>query len=201
MIIPREQLGFPCLLTKVFTHFGIEPGNETPSVGKESFGSASINKMFLPKNDIDKIMHGESKAEEEARLKKAHHEKIPSEKRKKADTKGEDTVPISSDSEERTSRKINKKEYIKLRKEINGLKDKFNHFRRSVQVDLSEIKWNLQRLLKKMGYKYSKRGSSPNSETSSDFDQFGDSFDDEDDSADISGKGKRPMTKSSYKKF
>ena len=62
MIIPREQLGFPCLLTKVFTHFGIEPGNETPSVGKESFRFASINRMFFLRNDIDKIMHGESKA-------------------------------------------------------------------------------------------------------------------------------------------
>ena len=30
MIMPREQLGFPCLLTKVFTHFGIELGTELP---------------------------------------------------------------------------------------------------------------------------------------------------------------------------
>ena len=83
-------------------------------------------------------MHGESKAEEEAMLKKTRHRKITGGKKKKADIKREDIVPISSDSEERTSRKINKKEYIKLRKKISGLKDKFNHFRRSVQADLSE---------------------------------------------------------------
>ena len=98
------------MLTKVFTHFGIELGTETPSVGKESFGSTSINRMFLPRNYIDKIMHDESKVEEEARLKKTHHGKILGGKRKKADNKGEDTVPINSDSEERTSRKTNNKE-------------------------------------------------------------------------------------------
>ena len=31
--------------------------------------------MFLLRNDIDKIMHGESKAEKEARLKKTHMKK------------------------------------------------------------------------------------------------------------------------------
>ena len=71
--------------------------------------------------------------------------KIPGGRRKKADVKEEDIVPISSDSEERISRKVNKKEYIKLRKKISGLKDKFNRFKRTVQTDLSEIKWNLSR--------------------------------------------------------
>ena len=108
--MPKEQLDFPCLLINAFTHFEIELGTETPSVGKESFGSTPINRMFLLKNDIDKIMHDESKVEEEARLKKTHHGKILGGKRKKADNKGEDTVPISSDSEERTSRKTNNKE-------------------------------------------------------------------------------------------
>ena len=61
-------------------------------------------------------------------------------KEKKADIKEEDTVPVNSDSEEKIRRKTNKKEYIKLRKEISGLKNKFNHFRKSVQTDLSEIK-------------------------------------------------------------
>ena len=103
MIKPREQLRLPCLLTKVFTHFGIKLGTEIPSVGKESFGSASINRIFLPRNDFDKIMHGEPKAEEETRLKKTYHGKIPGGKRKKVDNKGEDYVPISFDSEERIS--------------------------------------------------------------------------------------------------
>ena len=85
-------------------------------------------------------MHDESKAEEKARLKKTHHEKIPGGKRKKADIKGEDIVPISSDSEEKISRKINKKEYIKLREKISGLKDKLNYFRRSIQADIFQIK-------------------------------------------------------------
>ena len=62
MIMPREQLGFPCLLTKVFTYFGIELETETPSVGKERFRSTSVNRMFLPRNDFDKIVNGESKA-------------------------------------------------------------------------------------------------------------------------------------------
>jgi len=57
--MPHEQLEFPCLLTKVFTHFGIELGTETPSLGKESFGSASINRTFLPRNDFNEIMNGE----------------------------------------------------------------------------------------------------------------------------------------------
>jgi len=125
---------FSCSLTKVFTHFGIELVTETPSIEKESFGSASINKIFLPRNNFDKIMNGESKAEKEARLKKTHHEKIPGGKKKKADIKEEDIIPISSDSEERISRKANKKEYIKLRKEINGSKDKFNNFRRQSKL-------------------------------------------------------------------
>jgi len=73
-------------------------------------------------------------------LKKTHHGKIPGGKRKKADIKKEDTVPISSDSEERIIRKVNKKEYIKLRKEISKSKDKFNYFRKIVKADLSEIK-------------------------------------------------------------
>ena len=86
-----------------------------------------------------------------------------------------------------------------MRKKISGLKDKFNYFRRSVQADLSEIKFNFNRLLKKMCYKYSERGSSPNSETSSsNFDQFSDSSDDE--AVDILGKEKRLMTRSSFKK-
>ena len=52
-------------------------------MGKESFGSASINIIFLYRNDFNKIMNGETKAEEEGRLKKTHHEKIPCGKRKK----------------------------------------------------------------------------------------------------------------------
>ena len=48
MIMPYEQLSFPCLLTNVFTHYGIELGSETSSLGKESFGPAFINRMFLP---------------------------------------------------------------------------------------------------------------------------------------------------------
>ena len=127
-------------------------------------------------------MNGESKVEEEARLKKTHHGKIPGGKRKKADIKEEDTVHVSSDSEEKISKKANKKEYIKLRKEISGLKDKFNHFKRTVHADLSEIKWNLNRLIKKLSHKYSERGNSPSSNTSCDSDQFDDSSDNGDDS-------------------
>ena len=107
MIMPREK---KCVYTLELS-LGLKPIS-----GKESFGYASINKMFLPRNDFDKIMHGESKAEEETRLKKTHHEKIPGEKRKKADIKRKDTVPICSEYEERTSKKPNKKEYIKLKK-------------------------------------------------------------------------------------
>ena len=67
----------------MFTHFEIELGIETPSLGKENFGSASINIIFLPINDFDKIMNCETKAEEEARLKKTHHEKYQVEKERK----------------------------------------------------------------------------------------------------------------------
>jgi len=88
---------------------------------------------------FDKIINGESKVEEEARLKKTHHGKIPGGKRKKAVIKEEDIVPISSDSEKRISR-IYKKLFIKLRKKISRLKDKFNHFQKTVQADLSESK-------------------------------------------------------------
>ena len=88
-----------------------------------------------------------------------------------------------------------------MRKEISGLKDKFNHLRRFVQADLSEIKWNLNRLLKKLDHKFSERGNSPNSDTSSfDFDQFDDNSDDEHDSVDNLDKGKRLMTRSSFRK-
>ena len=140
MIKPYEQLGFPCLLIKVFTHFGIELGTKIVSMGKESFGSASVNRMFLPINDFDKIMNGESKAEDEARLKKTHFRKLPGGKRKKANIKEEDNIPVSSNSEGKISRKTNKKKYIKMRKKVSRLKDKFNHFRKSIQADISEIK-------------------------------------------------------------
>jgi len=48
------------------------------------------------------------------------------------------------------------------------LKDKFNKFNRTIKDDLSEIKWNLKELFKKLGRKYAKRASSPSSDTSSD---------------------------------
>ena len=35
------------------------------------------------------------------------------------------------------------------------MKNKFNHFRRTVHAYLSEIKWNRNRLLKKLSHKYS----------------------------------------------
>jgi len=52
-------------------------------LGKESFGFASIKRMFLPRKDFNKIMNRETKAKEEVRLKKTHHVKIPGGKRKK----------------------------------------------------------------------------------------------------------------------
>ena len=55
MIMAREQLAFPCLLTKVFMHYEIDLTSETPSFGKESFGSATVNRMFLPRNDFNKL--------------------------------------------------------------------------------------------------------------------------------------------------
>ena len=77
-----------------------------------------------------------------------------------------------------------------MRKKISELKDKFNHLRKSVQADLSEIKWNLNRL-KKLSHKYSVRGNSPSSDTSSyDSDQFDDNSNDGDDSEDCLGKEK-----------
>ena len=136
-----------------------------------------------------------------SQVEKTHHGKIPGEKRKKVDIKEEDTIPFSFDSEKRISKKANNKEYIKLRKEISGLKDRFNHFRRTVQADLFEIKWNLNRLFKKLGHKYSESGNSPKFDTSSyDSDQFDDNSDDVENSDDNSGKGKRPKTRSSSKR-
>ena len=85
-------------------------------------------------------MNCETKTEEEARWKKTHHGKIPGGKIKRADIKEEYIIPVSSDSEKKISRKANKRECSKLRKEIKGLKDKFNHFRRTIQTDLSKIK-------------------------------------------------------------
>ena len=55
MIGPSEQLDFPYLLTKVFMYYGIKLGTETLSLGKESFGSASINRMLLPRHDLIKL--------------------------------------------------------------------------------------------------------------------------------------------------
>jgi len=100
-------------------------------------------------------------------LKKTHHGKIPGGKRKKADTKEEETFPVSSDSKEKISRKANKREYTKPRKEMIWLKDKFNHFKRTVKDDLFKIKRNLKKLFKKLGHKYTERGNSPHFDTSS----------------------------------
>ena len=67
MIMPCEQLAFPCLLTKVHV-FEIDLTPKTPSFGKESFGFATINRMFLLRNDFNKIENGETEEEEVARL-------------------------------------------------------------------------------------------------------------------------------------
>jgi len=49
---------------------------QTASFGKESFGSATINLMFLSRNDFNKIANGETEEEEDARLKKHRHGQI-----------------------------------------------------------------------------------------------------------------------------
>jgi len=106
MIVPCELLSFPCLLTKVFTHYGIELGTETSTLGKENFRSTSINRIFLPRNDFNKIMNGETIAEEEARLKKTHHGRIPGGKRKKVNIQEEEVIFVSYGSEVETSEKV-----------------------------------------------------------------------------------------------
>jgi len=73
--------------------------------------------MLLWRNNFDKIINGESKAEEEARLKKTHHRKILGEKRKKADIKKEDTVLVSSDSEKIIKQKSKQEKIYQIEEE------------------------------------------------------------------------------------
>ena len=90
-----------------------------------------------------------------------------------------------------------------MRKDIIGLKQKFNQFKRTVKDDLTEIKWNIKRLFKKLGHKYTERVSSPSSGTSSEDSDHHDNTPDSGDDpihGNNSGKGKRPMTRSSFKK-
>ena len=72
---------------------------QTASFGKESFGYATINMMFLSRNDFNKIANGETEEEEDARLKKHHHRQIPGGKRKKIDIEEKEAVNVSSSSE------------------------------------------------------------------------------------------------------
>ena len=71
MLKPSEQLAFSCLLTKVFTHFKINLSNETSTLGKEGIGSFTINIMFLPRNDLNRSLEGETKEQGETRVKKS----------------------------------------------------------------------------------------------------------------------------------
>ena len=66
----------------------------------------------------------------------------------------------------------------------------------------TEIKWDLKRLFKKLGHKYTERGNFPSSDTSSYDPDHSDDSSSRDDSAleDSSSKGKRSMTRSSSKK-
>jgi len=91
-----------------------------------------------------------------------------------------------------------------LRKDIIGLKQKFNQFKRTVKDDLTEIKWNIKRLFKKLGHKYTERVSSPSFDTSSDDSvHFDDSSDSGDEfvHGDNSGKRMGPVTRFSSKKI
>ena len=204
MTMPREQLACPYLLTKVFTHYEIDLSSEA-SFDKESFGSATINRTFLPRNDFNKIANGEPEEEEDARLKKHHHRQIPGGKRKKIDIEEKEAENISSGSEGEPSGRVKmpKKKINKLKKEHIGLKDSFNKFKRSVKEDLSEIKWNLRRLFKKLGRKYTKKVSSLSiSEDISSTKGSNDGSDVGSDKAQENtlGKSKRPFIHSSAKK-
>jgi len=42
----------------MFMHFETDLTSETPSFGKEGFGSATINRMFLLRNEFNKIANG-----------------------------------------------------------------------------------------------------------------------------------------------
>ena len=104
MIMSHKQLSFSYLLIKVFTHYGIGLGTETPH--KESLGFTSINRIFLPRNNFNIIMNGGTKAEEDARLKKTHHGRIPGGKRKKVNIQEEEVIFVSYGSEVETSEKV-----------------------------------------------------------------------------------------------
>ena len=151
MIVPCELLSFPCLLTKVFTHYGIEIGTEISSLGKENFESTSINRIFLLRNDFNKIMNGETIVKKEAKVKKTHHEKIPRGKRKKVDKEEDESVEVLSGSEGEPNGKASKQGYTRLKKEVTSLKESFRKLKKSVKNDLSEIKNNLKWLFKKLG--------------------------------------------------
>ena len=99
MIMPCEQLAFPCLLTKIFMHYEINLTAETSSVGMESFGSSTINRMFLPRNDFNKIANEETEEEKDARLKKHHHGQIARGKKKKIDIEEKEAKNVSSGSQ------------------------------------------------------------------------------------------------------
>ena len=92
MIISREQIAFPCLLTEVFTFYSIDLENETPSLGKESFRLATNNRMFLSRHNFNKIMNDESESEEDDSLKSGHHGKVPGGKKKKVNLEEEEAL-------------------------------------------------------------------------------------------------------------
>jgi len=68
MLEPREQLVFPCLLTEVFEYCRVDLSTETPSLCKQGIGSTTLSRIFMPGDDMAKILNEESF--EEARLKK-----------------------------------------------------------------------------------------------------------------------------------
>jgi len=115
MLEPSKQLAFLCLLTEVFEYYNIGLSNETPSLGKQEIDTVTINMMFQLM-DVVKILDGETVMEEDARLKKFYHGKIPARKRKRVD---EEDKEVYSSSESKKGSKI-----IGLKKKFDYLKNK-----------------------------------------------------------------------------
>ena len=53
MLEPREQLTFPCLLSKVFAFYTVDLFH---LLKKQGIGSATVNRMFVPKIEMERLL-------------------------------------------------------------------------------------------------------------------------------------------------
>jgi len=166
MYMSIKTLPLGCL--ELFLFFNIDLSNETPSLEKEGYSSFTVNMMFLPRDDYNKILNNEN-VKEEARVKKSCRVRIPGEKQKKADKEDEEFSHESSGSEREPSGHsggLNKR-FNYLKGQVKKLNSGYKHLKKNVLREIDEIKCKIKILFHTFVLEYKKKKDQPKPWTSS----------------------------------